>query len=321
MKKKTSRLSPALRRQASADMTRYYMNSYWSEWRYVKVLTLQKLLRTKYDFYQSVTEELYKEPHEATIAQEITHGLYYDTIAQCIQYIEDLFALIRASRDPDYFIKNIVTYQAGQITNLIKGFKVDDKSLGEAFHYPHVLLFPNDKDRKAYEAGKMKLKEIIGEILDFYREYEFFYIQYKHGLTIPIRPFGNVFSEEQVEKDKAGEFHPYLAVFDNFNLHAASQRNTFNTTHGNLMPGWTPAVMSCIGDLHDEDNYLRFVFPPDIDVTMDIYVSIAMKIKYCINIFKNNYLQKIDQSIDVNKFQLPIDPQSNEVLNISFEQS
>jgi len=49
----------------------------------------------RYKFYKDFIQDV-KYAHdangEATIAQEIKNGLCFNTIAQCIQYIEDLFA-------------------------------------------------------------------------------------------------------------------------------------------------------------------------------------------------------------------------------------
>ena len=136
MNKTSSNFTSTRRHAAAVDMTTYYLNSYWCEWRYVQVLAIKKLLQEKYEFYHSIVRYALGEQDDASIAQEIKHGLYFDAIAHCVQFIEDLFALIRASEQPDYFIRNIITYNAGQVTNLIKGFKTTDQHIRNAFHIP-----------------------------------------------------------------------------------------------------------------------------------------------------------------------------------------
>jgi hypothetical protein len=316
-----SRLSMEKRRRASIDMTLYYFNSQWVEWRYVQILTIKKLLEQKYSFFQNIVQEGLKESDEASIAQEITHGLYLDAIAQCVQYIEDLFALIRASKDPDYFIRNIITYNAGQVTSMIKTFKLTDKDVLKAFHIPLNVQFQQTEYIEAYRNGAEKLRNILKEIIEFFTGYEFIYIQYKHGLTIPMRTFGNRFTTEQVEKEKDGLMPLYLTVFDNLNLKAATIKKTFSSADGILMPAFTDNVRLNITQLQNENNYLRLVFPPDKDLNIARLESIAVKVKYCINIFKYNFSWKLIDKPNEKHYQLPIDVLKNITMNISYTES
>lgn len=314
MSKKISKnLTKEQRLKAAIDMTGYYLDAFWPEWRYVQIITIKKLIHTKYDFYKSITEEIYGEADEAIIAQNIRNGLILDAIAHCIQYIEDMFALINASKNPDYFIRDIITYQAGQVTSTIKTFKPTTKSLGSAFHFPAELKWSDTEKGEKFMKSVEYLKETVDRIIKFYRDYEFFYIQYKHGLTIPIKPFGNNFSPEQIQKEKDGLLEPFIVAFDNFNLHANVKRNTFSIEHGVMMPGFTDNVKNYISALQDEDNYLRFVFPPDRDIKIDLFVEVARLVKQCILIFRYNYWHKLTDEKNAISFQLPFDIVNNQV--------
>lgn len=318
MNKKHKTITDAQRHAAAVDLTSYFLSSYSTEWRLVQVLAIRKLLGSKYDFYKSVITEMYGDNDDALIAQDITNGLYFDAIAHCIQYVEDLFALIKASEKPDYFIKHVVSYSAGQITAMIKSFKPDRKKLGAAFHFPSDLVLSIQDDIDRYEKGIDCLSTLVKELIDFYIKYEFFYIQYKHGLTLAMKPFGQKFTPGQVAEEKSGERKPFLAAFDNFNIKAGATKKRFSTDQGLMMPGFTENVQKIIPQLHDEDNYLRFIFTPDIELEINDLVEIARKVKFCITIFITNYHSKLVETTDIKNFQLPIDYKERRVVKINY---
>lgn len=312
------------RRKASVDLTLTYLNSYYANWRLAKVLTIEKLLEERYDFYKEIISDL-KEHDDtdgsATIAQEIRHGLYFDAIAHCVQYIEDLFALIKSAKQPEYFIRNIITYKAGEVTNFIKSFKINPKIASEVYHFPPDLKFEKDSDQNNYDEGIKTLVKLTEDIVSFYKGYEFFYNQYKHGLSVAMRPFGNMYNEDQIAKDKVGDFDPYLVVYDNLNLNAASKKGTFNLRHGVLMPGFTPNVMPFMEQLSNENNFLRFVFPPDIPhFSMHLLVDNAKKIRSCIQAFIANYSRSISVTEGKREFQLPSDYKNNTAFFCSYQE-
>jgi hypothetical protein len=210
-------MTPQQRTQASVDLTLTYIQNYYPDWRLAKVLTIKKLLAQRYEFYKDFIQDVKShrdENGEATIAQEIRNGLYFDAISQSVQYVEDLFALINASLKPDYFIKNIINYDAGKVTNLIKSFNanVSAKKISEAFHFPDNLPFTTEDDKKAYDVQVDYLLSLVKDVAKFHKDYEYFHNQYKHGLAVAMRPFGNTYVQEQIDEDKRGEFKPYITV-------------------------------------------------------------------------------------------------------------
>jgi hypothetical protein len=316
-------MTPNQRTQASIDLTLTYLGSYYPDWRLTKVLTLKKLLAERYEFYKDIIQGVkhhHDESGEATIAQEIRNGLYFDSISQCVQYVEDLFALISASKKPDFFIKNIITYDAGRVTNLIKSFNsnITAKRIAETFHFPHNLPFTTDNDKKTYDSQVEYLLHLTKDVVKFHKDYEYFHNQYKHGLAVAMRPFGNVYAPEQIDKDKKGEFAPYLAVYDNRELTAAAKKGTFRARDGAFMLGFTDSVRPFIGDLAKENNFIRLVHPIDINLDIDFLVDIAYKARACINTFLSNYSRKIKPDKNELQFQLPIDYRTNKALVITY---
>jgi len=304
------------RKRASVDLTLTYFGTYYSNWRLTKVLTNKKLLDDKYEFFSDIaveTRQFDDTTGEATIAQEIQYGLYFDSISQCVQYVEDLFALIQAARKPDFFIRNIVTYQAGTITSAIKWFKPSAKTVADAFHYPYDLQFEDQEHRAGYDLGVANLIALVEDLIKFYKDYSFFYNQYKHGLAIAMRPLGNMWNKELIDKDKEEPKNPhFLVVYDNLNIKAASTKGTFRVRDGVFMPGFSDNVRPHIGKLEKENNFLRFVFPADLpDFKYDILIDTARKASMCINTFIANYSREIKPDEGGRKFQLPADYKRN----------
>lgn len=320
-------MTPEQRLNASIDLTLTYFNSYYGEWRLTKVLTNKKILEERYDFYKEISSEVRKwddKDGEATIAQEIKHGLYFDSIAQCVQYVEDLFALIKAAKKPDYFIRNIITYKAGEVTNAIKQFKANPDRISKDFHFPPDLPIDNEEDKVFYDQGVEKLTKMVSDLVKFYKGYWFFYNQYKHGLAVAMRPLGNLYTPEQVENEKKENREPhYLVVYDNLNIKAAASKGTYKSCHGIFMPGFTDNVRPLIGELERHNNFLRFVFPPDLpDFSYDLLIDIAYKARACINTFIANYSHKIKpEDKSIRKFHLPEDYRKNSFSVYSFTQS
>jgi len=314
-------MTPEQRSRASIDLTLTYLQSVYPDWRLAEVLTAKKLLNERYSFYKDIIHDIKQygdESGEATIAQELRHGLYFDAISHCVQYVEDLFALINASKKPDFFVRNIIQFKAGVITNQIKAFKATPKSIAEAFHFPPELPFENNDDKKTYDEGVDRLADLMTDIIKFHKDYEYFYNQFKHGLSVAMRPFGNMYVQEQIEEDKKGDFRPYLAVYDNRNLETAAKKGTFTIKKGAFMTGFTENVRPYIGQLIKENNFIRLVHPEHLDLDIDFLVDVAFKVRTCLKIFIYNYSHKIDIRQEKNQFQLPIDHRSNDVLNCAY---
>ncbi len=313
------KLTHEQRRLAAIDMINYYFNANYVDWRYIKLLSIKKQLSSKYAYYEDIVSEIENEENvESCIAQPITNGLYFEAIAECVQYIEDLFALIKASANTEYFVKNIITYEAGQIRSFIKTFPTSDKDLGKWFHFKYDLQFEEGTDSTPFTKGIESLRQLIIELKTFFVDYEFFYIQYKHGLTLPMRPFGNSYTAEQVQKEKDGEMKPYVTAFDNFNLAAAAKKGNFTSQQPVMMPAFTENVRFHISALSEENNYLRLVYPKDQKLDFDRFVNIAKRVRYCTNLFINNYYNELHPGERSGKFQLPDDPDKNSVSNCTY---
>jgi hypothetical protein len=61
-------------------------------------------------------------------------------------------------------------------------------------------------------AGIARLGELVREVVDFYKTYEFFHVQYKHGLKILFRPFGGALPTETIAERKKDVSAPLFAL-------------------------------------------------------------------------------------------------------------
>ena len=283
------------RTKASKDQILRYLFSYYPQWRVVKISAIKKILDNKYEFFKDIIPT-FKQPDDdtgaATIPQELTNGLIFNALAECLQYIEDLFLLVKCSKDQDWFIKNIVTYRSGRITNFIESFDSSTKSLCKFFLFPLVSKndWPNRETRDAFDVGVKDLKEKVDDIKLFFKEYKFFYNQYKHGLTIALRPYG-IFDKETIDKKKLKRTSAYIVACDNLSIDKIiGQSDRFKQFLA--MPCLTPNTKKHLNALQAEDNLLRFL-PYKDEIVIEDIIDCAMKVRSVILVLINNLVADI----------------------------
>lgn len=289
--------------QLHREQINNFFSTYSLDWRYIKILSNRKLLDSKYDFFNSIDSELV-EINETQIADEISNGLLFDTIQQTIQFIEDLFALINAGIQKEYFIRSIVMYSAGKIENFIKNFDLTHSNLCNSFYFPDYQISSNDSSNetlnKIYECLE-ELKILVTEITSFYKSNVFFYNQYKHGLSIALKPL-KASDKEVIEKDKNGELERSpLIAFESVNFQGALSKKNGNM--GALVIPISDSIQQNIKKLEKENNLLRYVFSTP-DCSIDRLVTIAEKTRICMLIFISNILESVSGK-GVLKLQLP----------------
>lgn len=308
------------RSKASKDLTVIFLNSYYTSWRLAKVLSIKKILDSRYEFYSTLKDDIKNvgdEDGDATIAQEIKNGLFFDAISECIQYVEDVFAFIKASSKPDYFIKEFVTYYAQDVSKLIKKFDTSKEAVSKAFHFPIDYPFSKKQDQQIFDERVRLLSRLLRDCINFYAQYRQVYNKYKHGLKVGMRPFGNVYVKNQIDEDRAGRFPPYLSVFDNVNIEDAMKKGLGNKSMA-ILPGLTDNVMPIITQLMAENNFLRLVHIHESEINIDSFVDLARKARACLNIFKYNYSYELLPAENTVQFQLIDDYENDMYIHYAF---
>jgi hypothetical protein len=278
-----------------AQITRFF-STYYSEWRYIKIMGIKKMIEEKYTFFTDILKDVKKTDFsvsEITIATDITNGLLFDAVQATIQYIEDLFALLRAGENPDTFIKNIVDYRPKNVSKLLKSMQLNHATLRRRFYFAPEIPFPPGDNLDAMADGLDRLAGYILEIRNFYIRYNSFYNQYKHGLSVALRPFGDV-NAERVEEDKQGKYkRPALVIYKSGNPDA-NDENAFNNGQVPIIAAPCMPVMMNQQQLQSEDNLLRYVL---CSTTTDMaeVAAITGKIKMCLQIFIHNFLHTVQK--------------------------
>lgn len=301
-------------RLAGVDLTRHYLDRYYPNWRLAQVLTIRKLLDQRHSFYAELAEDIRQADDtdgSATIAQEVRNGLCHDAIAHCVQYVEDLFALIRAAYKPEQFVQRVVTYKAGEVTNEIRSFKADLKSIANAYHFPAEIPTLSPDAQQQFDHGISNLVIWTADLVEFYKEHWFFYNQYKHGLTVALR-YSRVFPPDLVEADRNNAHPPFVAVYDNLDWKRAIKKGTASADHTTL-PIFTASVRRALPALERNSAWLRWVRPKNLPFSLDPLVDHAFKARACIAIFCYNFRHAVDPDPEKWVFQLPVDHRTRDV--------
>jgi hypothetical protein len=141
----------------------------------------------------------------------VSLGITAAAVNEATQHCEDLFAVLSFLREPREFARRIGSYAAGKVTGLSRALREEDEwATARRFLVPEERLIRAGlraaKDAEvatdAALAGVERLSELVCEVVDFYWTYEFFHVQYKHGLKLPLRPFSGSLPESTVEARK-----------------------------------------------------------------------------------------------------------------------
>jgi hypothetical protein len=137
-------------------------------------------------------------------------GITAAAVNEAAQHCEDLFALLRFLREPAYFAREMANYSAGKVVEFGRKLAgADDAAISRLFLVPDPetvragLAEAEDPEASVthVDAGRSRLGEMVRSTASFYLKYEDFHVQYKHGLKLPLRPFG-VPTEEAIAERK-----------------------------------------------------------------------------------------------------------------------
>jgi len=198
-------IDPATRRSINEAEVRRYFNSWDPGWRWVLILGLRDM-RANLDRLGQLARD------EAADDSWIDEGA---------QHCEDLFALLSFLRDPVAFARRMGSYAAGKVVAFKDTLKVDtDAAIAKRFCLPLAEVLAAElsgaSDPEAAIAathdGYARLGALVRRVVDFYETYEFFHVQYKHGLKLPFRPFGGPPRGDTIAERKTNVVGPLFAL-------------------------------------------------------------------------------------------------------------
>jgi hypothetical protein len=283
--------------EAVKDQIKLFFNVYSPDWRHHKILIDENAYKNREAIANELLEE--NEHNQDMIMAELKNGLIFDMIAQCVQYVEDLFALLNAAQTPERFIKEIVTYNTRTIHGLCLK-KLTDKELLKLFLLPPVENEPQGEMDTKMKEGIAVLREHIEHLQHFYKRFYFFYIQYKHGLKVAIRPLGG-FNGTQFAVTSDGEDNQHVFALDNVEVDKI-YKEIYRGQLAVIVP-LTDNIAAKASNLQKQDNLLRYVASPD-ETSIENIKGCAKMVRRCIKIFTHNFLERIGEK-EIYSIYLP----------------
>lgn len=194
-------------------------SSQFLQWRIITLRSIKKILLNIDTFIDDdLLRDFPKEDRVDLRYNQIRNGFMYEAVAQSIQGIEELFALIYNSKNLNDFTKNHIKYKASIISGYIKkkDWDTEDFVLGE-FRLPKLSKEECNADVFELYRNKVELlMENVRDIRSFYIRYARVYNQYKHGLKVGMRPYGHgEVSAEAIEEIRKKPLCSMLHVFAN----------------------------------------------------------------------------------------------------------
>lgn len=298
------------RRAANEDAVRGFFAGWDPAWRWILLLGLRqlrddpvalgRLASAEADDQESWSEETY-------VYGPLTRGLTAAAVNEVAQYCEDLFALLRFLREPEYFARRMGSYAAGKVVEFGRGLATADDAA-----VSRLLLVPDADTVRAgldgapdvpgatavIETGRARLGAMVRETAAFYREFEDFHNQYKHGLKLPLRGFGTIPPETVAER--RGDRRAPLFAYTNEPIAAMLRRSQPQQM---MMFNAGERQRPHLAELVAERNLLRLQLAHEVD--LDEVVDRAHVIMQLLQIAQVNRLALGRVDDDEQGFDLP----------------
>jgi hypothetical protein len=164
----------------------------------------------------------------------------------------------------------MAAYKAGKVIEFgSRLVDADDAAISRCFLVPDAdtvragLIEAGDPEESiaAAEGGRLRLGEMVRSTAAFYRKYEEVHIQYKHGLRLPLRPFGDPTEETIAERKTNVEASVYS--YTNESIAQVLWRPVEEQMMA-FAPG--PTQQGDLKKLVEERNILRLRLAADIDL-------------------------------------------------------
>lgn len=264
------------RRKANDHQMITYFRSFDHTWRETKILSIKHVIENRESFMNVIKDHYgddYIEDPEHYTYIEATNGLIYSAISELMMYVEDLFCLIKFIRDSEYFIKKIVQYQAGKVTGIVHRLsKKSDDDILKAFMIPNrafieSLMEGHDSQTitevlSSYDADVKRMLDKLKNIAAKFIELQFYYNQYKHGLSVGIKLYGDKVTAEYLEQRKISTTGSPL-VYDNATIQKKDELGRLSTS---LIIPDISGLYGLINDLEKEGNLLTFHYGDEVDI-------------------------------------------------------
>ena len=319
----------ALDRRAVNDLAVQHFLATWDpHWRWALVLGLRDLRAHSDHLGQLASEEAGQlEWRDEQFAYgPVALGLTAAAVNETAQHAEDLFALLKFVRDPVNFAKHIASYKAGQVVHFGRSLVgASDSDIRRFFMFPSPDVVSEgmaaaedpSSARRDVESGVNRLVNLTRQVAEWYLEKEFFHVQYKHGLKLPLsRPFGSDLPESTVAA-RRGNVKAPLVAYTNEPLAETLKRPP--SQQAVLIQDLGPSVRPHLAKLIADRALLRYQMGGG-DVDLDAVVRMSWSISRLLTTTRANRLALVD-GLDADmqqSFELP-GPASSESMRVTLQ--
>lgn len=263
--------------EANSEQLNVFVSSYAPTWRLWMIHAIKVALSGRDDIRQSFQSRGDRggpdEVSDSSLYGPITSGLYAAAIAESIMYAEDLFVLLAGLREPLTFVKRTVGFPGSKIVPLAdKLERLSGEDVAKAMFVPTVVQLGGELDSESdafLTAGSSILHLQVQEIIGWWKTHRFLQQQYKHGMSLALRPFSRSLPDETIKERKAGSAPPIYA-YDREAINAS----TLSRSGGIIAHVGNGVAMAHAERLMADQNFLRYAshLPP---VAFDEIIRIA----------------------------------------------
>jgi hypothetical protein len=261
------------RRATNEEAVRQFFAAWDPAWRWILILGMRQLRGDPVALGKLASVEANGNDSwadESYAYGPLSLGITAAAVNEAAQHCEDLFALLRFLREPAHFAREMANYGAGKVADFGRNLaNADDAIISRLFLVPDPGTVQTGLAEAAdpassvanVEAGRAHLGDMVRATSAFYRRYEDFHIQYKHGLKLPLRPFG-VPTSEAITERKADVKAP---LFSYTNEPIAQMLRRPPDEHG-LMFQLGPTQQANLTQLVEERSILRLRLAHNVDL-------------------------------------------------------
>lgn len=217
----------------------------------------------------------------------LIHGLTAAAVNECAQHCEDLFATLRFLRESVDFAKHMLSYNAGAVTAFGRGLTdADDEAIRRMFLVPDVSAVEHGlrnsaqsgTDLELYVESVARLGERVRTVTEWYWVYEDFHVQYKHGLKLAMRPYGNPIAE--AIEERRGNVSSALLAFTSepIGKMIAGPKQQQVMAFPNLIPEALPYLSTLVED-RALLRYKQSGPPVDLDAIVGVSGTVAQLLR------------------------------------------
>jgi hypothetical protein len=280
----------AVRRAANEAAVQTFFAASDPAWRWVLILGLRDLRANASRLGSLAAKESPQGSgwsDDRYVYGPLVHGLTAAAVNECAQHCEDLFAVLMFLREQLEFAKRMLSYKAGTVTGFGGRLRaLDDDAIRRLFIVPDASLVADGLAGSEDPTGGLvvfnhavaRLVERVRLVAEWYAIYEDFHIQYKHGLKLAMRPYGDP-TPEAIDERRATVDGALLA-FTSEPISAMVKGPA--QQQGMIFPNLIPEVRAHLASLVEDRAVLRYKMsgpPVDLDEVVEISGTVVQLLR------------------------------------------